>query len=106
MKIPKEMYETQDYLRPGDLKGGEEYTIQNVVVVTLKSEARTQLSFKESPKLFTLNKTNTGILVTAWTDETNSWINKKLGFNIIKVQNPDTKQMQDGIQVKPLDAKK
>lgn len=53
----------------------------------------------EPEKSFTLNKTNFEIIRTAYGDNSDNWVNKVVIVGVVKVRNPQTGALVDGIML-------
>ena len=101
-----------NYLKAEDCKGGEICEILDegeiVEIVTPEGVAKSvmnfQISFNNTEKTFTPNKSNGNILVEAFGEDTKNWIGKRFKINLTKVR--VFGKIKDSIIVEPLDVVK
>lgn len=80
-----------------------ELTIKGVRTVTLRERNRLELSFRESDRALTLNKTSASALALAYGDETDGWVGK--GVRIFAGRVPFGTGMAEAILAEPLNGR-
>jgi len=98
-----------NFLKAEDCKGGEICEILDEGEITeltnpegkVKSVMNFQVSFGESEKTFTPNKSNGNTLVEAFGEDTKSWVGKRFKISLAKVR--VFGKLKDSIVVEPLD---
>ena len=88
MKIAKEEYEG-DYFKAEDIKGGRALRVEGVEKVNTEFGWKYQLSFHETKKKLTLNKTSLRVLIKLYGNDTDKWIGKAVDLTSAKVQTKD-----------------
>lgn len=86
-------------LKPGDVKNGQRFVIEKFEEVTTKLGTRPILRFKGTEQAFFLNQTNLRTMIEKFGDETTKWIGKQIRFDKVRVNNPTTNRMQDGLRI-------
>lgn len=97
-----------DYLKAENCKGGERVKILKAgVIEEIKSpegEIKTVLNYRVlvdgKEKDFTPNKTNGNIMIEAWGEDDDNWINKEFIIELVKVS--VFGKMKNSIIVKPI----
>ena len=98
-----------NYLKAEDCKGGEICIILDdgeISEITtpegkVKAVLNLQVTFGDSEKIFTPNKSNGNILVEAYGEETDKWVGKRFMISLTKIRVYG--KIKNSIVVEPLD---
>lgn len=73
------------FLKAADIGNGRTMTVRDLIVEKVGDSDKPCMQFKECSKGLVLNKTNIELLSNAFGNETDSWIGKRIGLKVEKV---------------------
>lgn len=87
------------FLKAADIKDGQRFTIEKFDEIKTRIGLRACLRLVGTDQPLGLNNTNLDVLTDKFGDETNAWKGKKITLSKVRVNNPQTNQMQDGLRI-------
>jgi hypothetical protein len=87
------------FLGPDDVKNGQFLQIDSFDEINTRVGLRAVLRLKGFEQPFTLNATNYDFLTDKFGEDEKKWAGKRIKVAIIKVNNPQTGKMQNGIRL-------
>lgn len=94
-------FDKAEFLHAEDIKNGQRVTIDcfETAKTSLSEKARPILRLKGFEAPLGLNATNADAMVDLFGDDTDDWSGKKITLIKVKVTNPQTKKIVDGIRI-------
>lgn len=101
MKVNRDKYDMGGgkFLKANMVKDHAIFTIDKFEELQTRLGVRPVLRLKGVDEPFGLNATNLDWMIDKYGDDSDKWINKKIRIGKVRVNNPQTGKMQDGLRI-------